>query len=56
MTGYLGGAVATHLRVGDPLFRHIVFPVYVGALVWVGLVLRRPALAALLGLGPFARA
>ena len=33
LTGYLGGAVATHLRVGDPVFSHTVFPVYVGALV-----------------------
>jgi hypothetical protein len=50
LTGYLGGAVATHLRVGDPLASHILFPVYVGALIWVGLVLRRPSLAALIGL------
>lgn len=56
LTGYLGGAVATHLRVGDPLFSHIAFPVYVGALIWVGLVLRRPSLAPLLGLGRSARA
>ena len=49
LTGYLGGAVATHLRVGDPLFSHTVFPVYVGALIWAGLVLRRPSLAPLLG-------
>jgi hypothetical protein len=39
-TGYLGGAVATHLRVGDPLFSHVLFPVYVGALIWGGLWLR----------------
>lgn len=51
LTGYLGGAVATHLRVGDPVFSHIVFPVYVGVLIWAGLVLRRPSLASLLGLG-----
>jgi hypothetical protein len=51
LTGYLGGAVATHLRVGDPVFSHTVFPVYVGALIWAGLVLRRPSLAPLLGLG-----
>jgi DoxX-like family len=50
LTGYLGGAVATHLRVGDPLLSHTVFPVYVGALIWAGLVLRRPSLAPLLGL------
>jgi len=40
LTGYLGGAVATHLRVGDPLFSHILFPVYVGVLVWGGVFLR----------------
>jgi hypothetical protein len=50
LTGYLGGAVATHLRVGDPLWSHTVFPVYVGVLIWAGLVLRRPSIAALLGL------
>ncbi len=40
LTGYLGGAVATHLRVGDPVFTHVLFPIYVGALVWGALVLR----------------
>ncbi len=40
LTGYLGGAVAAHLRVGDPLFSHTLFPVYLGALIWVGLYLR----------------
>jgi hypothetical protein len=39
-TGYLGGAVATHLRVGDPVFSHVLFPVYVAALLWGGLWLR----------------
>ena len=39
-TGYLGGAVAIHLRVGDPLATHVLFPVYVAALLWTGLVLR----------------
>jgi hypothetical protein len=39
-TGYLGGAVATHLRVGDPLVSHTLFPIYVGALLWAGLYLR----------------
>jgi hypothetical protein len=39
-TGYLGGAVATHVRVGNPLFSHVLFPVYVGALLWLGLWLR----------------
>jgi hypothetical protein len=40
LTGYLGGAVATHVRVGHPVFSHILFPVYVGILIWGGLVLR----------------
>jgi hypothetical protein len=39
LTGYLGGAVATHVRVGGPLFS-IVFPVIFGAIVWGGLYLR----------------
>ena len=46
-TGYLGGAVAIHLRVGDPLGSHILFPVYVGALFWAGLVLRDARVRAL---------
>src|SRR5260370_817757 len=50
LTGYLGGAVATHLRVGDPLFSHILFPTYLGALLWGGLYLREPRLRALLPL------
>ena len=40
LTGYLGGAIATHVRVGDPLFSHVLFPVYVGVMVWGGLFLR----------------
>jgi hypothetical protein len=40
LTGYLGGAVATQVRVGNPLFTHILFPTYVAALLWGGLVLR----------------
>ncbi len=40
LTGYLGGAVATHLRAGDPLFSHILFPTYLGVLLWLGLYLR----------------
>ena len=39
-TGYLGGAIATHLRVDNPLFSHILFPTYVAALIWGGLYLR----------------
>jgi hypothetical protein len=47
LTGYLGGAVATHVRVGGDLFS-VVFPVIVGALLWGGLVLRNPRLRTLL--------
>ncbi len=44
LTAYLGGAVATHVRLGNPLFSHVLFGVYVGALMWSGLILRQPAL------------
>ena len=40
LTGYLGGAVATHIRVSDPLFTHVLFPVYLGVMIWLGLYLR----------------
>ena len=40
LTGYLGGAVATHVRIGNPLATHILFPVYIGILIWLGLYLR----------------
>ena len=40
LTGYLGGAVATHVRVGDPLLTHVLFPVYVATFIWGGLLLR----------------
>ena len=46
LTGYLGGAVATHVRVGDPLFSHILFPTYIALLLWLGLYFRDPALRA----------
>jgi hypothetical protein len=46
-TGYLGGAVATHVRVGNPLFTHILFPVYVAVLLWAGLWLRDARVKAL---------
>lgn len=48
LTGYLGGAVATHVRVGNPLFSHILFPTYVGALLWAGLLLRDRRVRALI--------
>jgi hypothetical protein len=40
LTGFLGGAVATHLRAGDPLFSHVLFGVYLGVVVWAGIYLR----------------
>ena len=40
LTGYLGGAVATHVRVGDPLATHILTPFYVAAMIWGALLLR----------------
>jgi hypothetical protein len=49
LTGYLGGAVATHVRVEDGLFP-VFFPVILGALLWAGLVLRDPRLRALIPL------
>ena len=52
LTGHLGGAIATHVRVGNPLFSHTLFPIYVAALVWGGIYLREPRLRELL---PFRR-
>jgi hypothetical protein len=52
LTGYLGGAIATHVRVGNPLFSHVLFPTYVAALIWGGLYLRDARLRAVL---PFRR-
>lgn len=48
LTGYLGGAVATHVRVENPLFTHALFPIYVALFVWGGLVLRNDRLRVLL--------
>jgi hypothetical protein len=48
LTGYLGGAVAAQLRVGNPLFGQILFPIYVGLMVWGGLWLREPRLSKLI--------
>lgn len=46
LTGYLGGAIATHVRVESPLFSHTLFPIYVALFVWGGLVLRDAQLRA----------
>jgi hypothetical protein len=48
LTGYLGGAVATNVRVSNPLFTATLFPVYIGILVWGGLWLRNARLRELL--------
>ncbi len=50
LTGYLGGAVATNLRISTPLFSYILVPVYVGVLVWGGLYLQDERLRALIPL------
>jgi len=52
LTGYMGGAIATHLRIDSPLFSHTLFGVYLGLLIWGGLYLREPRLRALI---PFRR-
>jgi len=52
LTGYLGGAVATHVRISSPLFSHVLFPIYVGLLIWGGLYLRDARLRDLI---PFRR-
>jgi len=40
LTGYLGGAIATHFRLGDPMMTHVLFPTYVATFAWGGLYLR----------------
>jgi len=48
MTGYLGGAIAVQLRVGAPLFSHVLFGAYTGLALLTGLLLRSPAARAAL--------
>jgi hypothetical protein len=48
-TGYLGGAIATHVRMDSPLATHVLFPIYVAVLLWGGLFLRDRRVRALLG-------
>jgi DoxX-like family len=50
LTGYLGGAMASHLRIGSPLFSHILFGFYLGLMLWGGLWLRDRGLRALIPL------
>jgi hypothetical protein len=47
ITAYLGGAIATHVRIGSPLFSHTLFGVYLGIVLWAGLWLRDPRVRAL---------
>ena len=51
LTGYLGGAVCAQLRIEAPLLSTLLFPVYTGVLVWLGLYLRSAALRALVRAG-----
>ena len=50
LTGYLGGAMASHVRIGSPLFSHTLFALYLGLMVWGGLWLRDRSLRALIPL------
>ncbi len=50
LTGYLGGAIATHLRVGNPVFSHLLFGLYLGLMAWGGLYLRDARVRALIPL------
>ncbi|AZO49951.1 MAG: DoxX family protein [Mesorhizobium sp.] len=52
LTAYMGGAIATKVRLDSPLFSHTLFGVYLGIILWAGLFLRDPRLRALI---PFAR-
>ena len=56
ITAYLGGAVTANMRIEAPLFSTVLSAVYVGVLMWVGLVLRRPGLLKVVGLAPLGRA
>jgi len=48
LTGYLGGAIAAHARIGSPPFTHTLFGAYIGIFMWSGLVLRDPRLRGVL--------
>ena len=52
LTGYLGGAIASHVRIDSPLFTHTLFGLYLGLMLWGGLWLRDATLRSLL---PFRR-
>ena len=48
LTGYFGGAIASHVRIGNPLFSHTLFGVYLGVIMWGGLYVRDRRVRALL--------
>jgi hypothetical protein len=48
ITGYLGGAIATHVRAESPLFTHTLFGIYLALFMWGGLWLRHPVLRSVL--------
>lgn len=50
ITGYLGGAIASQVRISSPLFSHSLFGVYLGLMLWGGLWLRDPRLRTLIPL------
>lgn len=49
LTGYLGGAIASHVRVSNPLWTHTFFPIYIAVFVWLGLYFRDPRVNVLIG-------
>jgi hypothetical protein len=49
-TAYLGGAIATHVRVGNPLFSHVLFPIYIAVFLWGKLWLKSETLRQVLPL------
>src|SRR6476620_2474386 len=55
LTGYFGGAIATHVRIGNPLATHVLSPIYVAAMIW-GALLLRGRLRGLLAAPPARRA
>ena len=50
LTAYLGGAVTANMRIEAPLLDHTLFAVYLGVVMWIGLLLRRPELLKVAGL------
>lgn len=52
MTAFLGGTVATHLRIGNPMLSHTLFGVYIGVLMWGAVLMEEPTLRNLLSFQP----